>query len=82
MIFYGTDQKYLGRGLQNVARADDFFRGMGIKLVTGSRYLGGFFGDKESEDSYLAEKLQGWKESVKTLSGVSRKHLQSAYAGL
>ena len=55
---------------------------MGIKLVTGSRYLGGFFGERESEESWLAEKLQGWKESVKTLSRVDRKYLQSAYAGL
>ena len=26
----------------NVARAEDFFRGMYIKVVTGSRYIGGF----------------------------------------
>ena len=29
---------------RNVPRAKEYFRGMGIQLVTGSRYLGGFVG--------------------------------------
>ena len=29
----------------------------------------------------MAEKITGWAESVETLSGVSCKHPQSAYAG-
>ena len=31
---------------------------------------------------WLADKIMGWAESVETLAGVSRKHPQSAYAGL
>ena len=61
--------------LRNVARAGDFFCGMVIKVVTGSRYLGVFVGYREAEDSWMAEKVQGWTESVKTLSGVTYKHL-------
>ena len=64
---------------RNVSRAEDFFQGMGIKVVTGSCYLGGFVGDWEVENRWLAEKVQGWTESAKTLSGFARKHLQSAY---
>ena len=30
----------------------------------------------------MAGKVEGWAESVGTLSGVSCKHMQSAYAGL
>ena len=30
----------------------------------------------------MAEKIKGWTESVEILSGVSQKHLQSAYSGL
>ena len=67
---------------QNLAREQYFFLGVGIKIVTGSQYLGGFVGDRAAEDSWLAEKFQGWTELVKTLSGVVRKHPQSAYAGL
>ena len=67
---------------QNVERAEDFFRGMEVKVVAGSGCLGGYVGDREAEDSWLAEKVQGWIEKVKTLSGVALKHPQSAYSGL
>ena len=30
----------------------------------------------------MSRKVEGWAESVETLAGVSRKHPQSAYAGL
>ena len=62
--------------------AEEFFRGMGLKIVTGSRYLGGFIGDGAAYGSWLAENVQGWLESVNTLAGVARKHPQSSYAGL
>ena len=68
--------------LRNLDRTEEFFRGMGLKVVTGSQYLGGFIGDGAAENSWLARKVDGWGESVGTLAGVSRKHLQSAYAGL
>ena len=67
---------------RNVARAGDFLWGMGIKVFTRSRYLGVFIEDREADEIWLTEKVQGWKESVKILLGVARKHPQSAYAGL
>ena len=67
---------------RNVAMAEEFFRGMGMKIITGGRYLGGFVGDRADEDRWLSEKVQGWTESAKTLSGVARKHPSSAYTGL
>ena len=67
---------------QNAARAEEFFRGIGINIVTGICYLGFFFRDRPAEYSWLAEKFQGWTESVKNLLGVVRKHSQSAYEGL
>ena len=36
---------------RNVARAEEFFHGMGMNIMTGSRYLEGFFGDRVAEDS-------------------------------
>ena len=60
--------------LQNVARVEELFLSMGIKIVTGSSYLGGFIGDRLDKDSWLAAKVQGWTELVKTLSGVANKH--------
>ena len=41
---------------RNVARAGEFFQRMGIKVVTGSQYLGGFIGYGEAEKSWLEEK--------------------------
>ena len=55
---------------------------MGIHVVTGHRYPGVFIGDREAEKRCLADKITGWADSVETLVGVSRKHPQSAYAGL
>ena len=66
----------------NVALAEDHFGGLGIRVVTGHRYLGDYIRDKEAEGRWLAAKIMGWKESVEILAGVSQKHLQSAFAGL
>ena len=67
---------------QNVPRAKEYFRGMGIQVVTGRRYLGGYIGERETEGQWVQEKVEGWAESVRTLAGVACKHPQSAYAGL
>ena len=66
----------------NVARAEEHFRGLGIRVVTGHRYLGGFIGDTDAERGWLREKIRGWTKSVKLLAGVAHKHPQSSYAGL
>ena len=51
---------------------------MGIKVVTGHRYLGGYIGGKEAEGRLWEENITGWTESVEILAGVSHKHPQSA----
>ena len=66
----------------NVPRATEYFRGMGMKIVTGSRYLGGFVGERGTERKWVKTKVEGWAESVKMFTGVAHKHPQSVYAGL
>ena len=66
----------------NVARAEEFFRRMGLQVVTESWYLGGLIGYGATEKRWLARKVDGWADSVGTLAGVARKHRQSAYAGI
>ena len=61
--------------LENVPRAEEHFRGLGIWVVTGHRYLGGFIGDVEAKRKWLKEKVQGWKELVRVLARVAHKHL-------
>ena len=64
----------------NVPRAKEYFRGMGIQVVTGSRYLGGFIGERETEGQWVQKNVAGLADSVRTLAGVACKHPQSAYA--
>ena len=66
----------------NIARAEEHFCGLRIRVMTGHRYLGGYIGDAEAESGWLRDKIQGWMESIKILAVVAHKHLQSAYAGL
>ena len=47
-----------------------------MMVVTESCYLGGFIGNRDKDTTWLDEKLQGWSESVRTLSGVDHKNLQ------
>ena len=42
----------------NVARAKEHFWGLGIRVVTGHRYLGGFLGDMAAEREWLEKKVQ------------------------
>ena len=44
---------------RNLVRAEEFFCGMGVKIVTGSRYLGVFVGDRSTETICLEEEVQG-----------------------
>ena len=67
---------------RNVAQEEEHFWGLGIRVVTVHRYLGGYIRDKETERSWLEENIKGWTESVTILSGVAHKHPKSAYAGL
>ena len=67
---------------RNVAQAEEYLRGLSIRVVMGHRYLGGFLSNMSAEREWLGKKVQGWKESVAILAGVALKHPQSAYAGL
>ena len=65
-----------------MARSEEFFRGMDMTEITGSRYLGVFIGDQEAKYEWLAEKVRGWIEYVDTLTGVACQHPQTTYARL
>ena len=48
-----------------------------MKIITGSRYIGSFIGNRAEKDSLMMDKVQGCTEAK-----VTSKHLKSAYAGL
>ena len=59
---------------RNVARVEEYFRGMGMTVVTRIRYLGRFIGDWDAYTMWFDEKVQGWADLIKKLSEVGRKH--------
>ena len=51
----------------------EFFQGMRLQIVIGSRYIGGFIGDGVAEKNWLESKVEGWADYLGTLAEVSRK---------
>ena len=66
----------------NVPRAEAFFRGYGLEIMTGSRYIYGFMGIEAAYYWWIKGKLRGWSASVDIINGVACKHPQTSYAGL
>ena len=64
-----------------VAEAEDMFKPLGIKIVTGRRFLGGFIGGKEDVDQWFKEKIECWVGSVKKISNVAKTQPQAAFTG-
>ena len=48
----------------------------------GSRYVGGYLGDRSSRNQWLDPQVQKWTAGVKTLARIARHFPQTAYAGL
>ena len=67
---------------QNFLRAEAFFRGYGLHIVTGRRYIGGFVGTNLAQDSCLGGNVEVWRNLVATSAVVARRHPQTAYVGL
>jgi hypothetical protein len=55
----------------NFARANAEFADLGFKVMTVSRYLGGFIGEDAGRDAWLEEKIQAWEECIQHLSSVA-----------
>jgi hypothetical protein len=66
----------------NVETAKAQFQDLGFQVVTGSRYLGGFIGSRESELEWVREKVEEWTAGVKALAKVAPSCPQTAFCGL
>ena len=69
---------------KDLTRAQEFVRasGLGFKVKTGHRCLGGFIGSKSEREEWLRKKIRGWKAGIEELAQVAEKYPQSAFAGL
>ncbi len=66
----------------NKEKAETYFKDSSFKVVTGSRYLGGFIGEKAEQREWVEAKAQTWANGVIELSKVAERCPQAACAGL
>ena len=63
-------------------KAELLFGEFGVKVVSGSRFLGGYIGDDHGRKEYVKMKVQSWVDSVYCLSDAAKQQPQAAYAAL
>jgi hypothetical protein len=83
-ILPGTIEEYSHRAhAQSQIYEGCMFADLKFRVVTGSRYLGGFIGEKPAFDEWIRKKTKSWTEAVLTdLAVVAKNFPQSAYSGL
>jgi hypothetical protein len=67
---------------ENLPAALEAFEGHEFTITTGSRYLGGFIGEREALDIWIQEKVVKWADAVEVLATVAVDYPQSAYTAL
>ena len=69
-------------GSSDLERASDLFRDLGISVVTGSRFLGGFVGEQSLAADFVSNKVRVWCECIQSLSDVAISEPQASFAAL
>ena len=62
--------------------AERLFGALGVWIVTGHHFLGGFLGDYSSQVQYVVDKVQIWVTHLLSLTKVAEREPQAAYAAL
>ena len=62
-----------------ILQADNIFRDLGIKVVTGQRFLGGFIGTASDVECWLQGKIASWVAAVEKMSHVAIHEPQAAF---
>lgn len=63
-------------------KATELFGPLGVKVVLGCRFLGGFIGEETAKKQYLNNKMMTWIELVNKLSIIAASQPQAAFAAL
>ena len=66
----------------DVQQASALFSDLGIKIVSGGRFLGGFIGEPSLVANFVSDKVQLWSRCVQRLSDVATSQPQAAHAAL
>ncbi|KAL5517867.1 hypothetical protein EMCRGX_G003498 [Ephydatia muelleri] len=62
--------------------AKALFGELGIKIVSGHRFLGGFVGEKDEVHDFVLEKVTTWTSGVNKLAEAAEFYPQAAFAAL
>ena len=62
--------------------AKALFGELGIKIVSGHRFLGGFIGEKDEVRGFVLEKVTTWTSGVNKLAEAAEFYPQAAFAAL
>ena len=62
--------------------AHSHFSDLGIQIVCGQRYLGGFLGDSVGRATFVEKKVERWVSAVGCLAEISVTQPQAAFAAL
>ena len=63
-------------------QAEDIFGDLGVRIVTGHRFLGGYIGDPAMRDDYVLQKVQQWCKYVRTFAAIASSQPQAAFVAV
>ena len=69
-------------GSSDVERASDLFRDLGVNVVTGSWFPGGFVGERSLAADFVSNKVRVWCECIQSLSDVAIGEPQALFTAL
>ena len=67
-------------GQEEAAKREFSIKGLTLKFVSGSRYLGTYLGPKTELEVWVKHQVEAWAHGVIVLGKISRRHPQLAYA--
>ena len=70
----------VGPGFQSAA--EDLFGSLGVEVVCGHRFLGGFLGDASTREAFVLGKVNQWVSDIQHLSRMAESQPQASYAAL
>ena len=68
--------------LKDEVEANRPFGELGVRVVTGQHFLGGFIGDQESTEEFVRQKVQMWMRRMDKLTKAAESQPQAAHAAL
>ena len=69
-------------GQEAAAKREFVAEGLTLNFVNGSRYLGTYLGSQADLEAWVKPQVEAWAHGVMVLAKISRRHPQSAFAGL